>query len=341
MRRVLALVLLLMLVVPAAAVAQDAPVAPEPTPTGTDTAAPGLPPLDYAGPSARISRGAPLTFAIRTEAPAGSVIVRVSSSDETDPDGLLSGADDAWVDETASPAGEGVLAWSAPASSILRRRPGHYFWQAYVDGVTADTAEEPVGPVRELVVTQPLAFRARGKLFPRFGRGGAGSFYLSSAGFPSPVTGKRFQALAKKAAARWGLQTLRWTSAVAGKQDGFSVAGFSSTLPAGVLGMETDYVVRGRVVERDLALRDDVNWNAGPDYPALDQMDLESVLLHELGHMAGNQHHRKRCANSPMIAALGEGEWWRGARDHWFASCGTAARAARADTLVHRAVRID
>ena len=41
-----------------------------------------LPPLDYAAPTASISRGAPLTFAVRTARPGGSVVVRVSGSDD-------------------------------------------------------------------------------------------------------------------------------------------------------------------------------------------------------------------------------------------------------------------
>jgi hypothetical protein len=311
------------------------------SPAGAQEPAPGLPPLDYAGPAARIARGAPLTFTVRTAAPAGSVVVRVSSSEDTDDTGLLTGDEGSWLDEAAAPAGEGVQAWSAPASSLLRRRPGHYFWQAYLDGDAATGAAEPIGPMRQLVVTLPLAYRGHGALFPRFGRRGGGGFYLSSAGFPATVSGPRFRTLARKTAARWGLRALRWTSAVAGQRDGFSVAGFSSTLPAGVLGLQTDYTVGGRVVERDLSLRADENWSAGPDYPALDQIDLESVLLHELGHMAGNKHHRARCSNSPMIDALGAGEWWHGARDHWFGECSGSARAASAGALEQRVVRVD
>jgi hypothetical protein len=349
MRRALVFLLLLLLLVPARAIAQeeDAPPDPEapPAETGTgstdDSEDAALPGLDYDGPAARISRGAPLVFAVRTDAPAGSVVIRVSSSDDTDEDGLLAGEDGASVDETATADGEGLQTWTAPASSLLRQRPGHYFWQAYLEGAAADQSEEPVGPVRELVVTQPMASRGRGRLFPKFGHRGGASFYLSSAGFPAGVTGKRFQALARTTAARWGLRALRWTSAVAGRQDGFNVAGFSSAVPNDVLGLETDYTVRGRVIERDLALNADENWSDGPDYPALDEVDLESVLLHELGHVAGNKRHRKRCANSPMIEALGEGEWWRGARDHWFADCSRSARAARTGALEHRVIRLD
>jgi hypothetical protein len=349
MRRALLLLVLALLVAPASAAAQDDGGAdPDAPPSETDPGADdggddfSIPDLDYAGPAARISRGAPLVFAVRTSAPAGSVIVRVSSSDDTDDEGLLAGDDGAWVDEAATPVQDGLLAWTAPASSILRQRPGRYFWQAYLDGEAADQAEDAVGPVRELTVTQPLANRGRGKLFPKFGHRGGASFYLSSAGFPATVSGKRFQAIAKKTAARWGLHALRWTSAVAGHQDGYNVAGFSSSVPSGTLGVETDYVAGGRVIERDLAVSADENWAAGPDYPALDEIDLESVMLHELGHMAGNKRHRRHCANSPMIEALGEGEWWRGARDHWFADCsGATARASQAGVLTHRVVKID
>lgn len=344
MRRVLAFSLLALILAPPAAFAQHGdPVEDPEAPPETATEPTGVPGLGYEGPAARISRGEPLTFAVRTDAPPGSVIVRVSSSDDTDEEGLLAGNGGEWIDETASPVGEGVQAWSAPASSILRQRPGHYFWQAYLEGEAAEAAEEAIGPVRELVVTLPLAYRGRGKLFPKFGRRGGTTFYLSSAGFPGTVSGKRFQMLAKTTAKRWGLRALRWTSAGAGAQDGYNVAGFSSKVPSGVLGVQTDYMLRGRVIERDLALRADESWTDGPEYPELDEIDLESVLLHELGHMAGNKKHRRQCANSPMVEALGEGEWWRGARDHWFGECHGGARAARASAgaLVHRVVRMD
>jgi hypothetical protein len=324
MRPVLASVLVL-LALPASAAAQ--------TP---------LPPLEYAAPVASVSRGAPLTFAVRTSAPDGTVVVRVSGHDDVDADGLLTGADGTWLDETATQATADLAVWSVPASSVLRRRPGHYYWQAYLTADAATGAEEPVGPVEELTVTLPYADKGRGKLFPKYGRRGVKtSFYLSSAGFPDTVTGVRFQKVVKTAASRWGLKTLRWTSVEAGVQDGFNVAGFSSSVEPGVLGVQTDFVKRGRIVESDLALNAGENWNAGPDYPALDQVDLESVVLHELGHMAGNKKHRARCTNSPMIDALGAGEWWRGARDKWFGDCGASASAVGRKTFRHRIVRVD
>ena len=324
MRPVLASVLVL-LALPASAAAQ----AP-------------LPPLEYAAPIASVSRGAPLTFAVRTAAPDGTVVVRVSGHEDVDADGMLTGPDGTWLDETAAQATADLAVWSVPANSVLRQRPGHYYWQAYLTGDAANGAEEPIGPVQELTVTLPFADKGRGNLFPKYGRRGvAKSFYLSSARFPESVSGIRFQKVVKTAASRWGLKTLRWTSAKAGVQDGFNVAGFSSSVDAGVLGVQTDFVKRGKVVESDLALNAGENWNAGPDYPALDQVDLESVVLHELGHMAGNKKHKTRCTNSPMIEALGAGEWWRGARDKWFGDCTASASSVGRKTFVHRIVKVD
>jgi hypothetical protein len=291
--------------------------------------------LGYEAPDTTVIKGDPLTFAVRTSAPAGSVVVRVSGSDEVDDNGLLTGPEGTYLDETAKPALADLATWSVPNASVLRQRPGRYYWQAYVTG-----DDDSIGPVRELIVTQPAADKGRGSLFPRFGKKGAASFYLSSRNFPATVDGRRFQTLARTAAARWKLKALRWTSVKAGVRDGYSVAGFSTSIPAGTLGVQTDYVKRGKVVERDLALRAGENWAAGPDYPALDEVDLESVLIHELGHMAGNKKHTARCANSPMDEALGAGEWWRGARDKWFGDCGASASAVRR-TFAHRVVRVD
>src|SRR6218665_2286595 len=136
---------------------------------GTASAQTALPPLDYAAPTASISRGAPLTFAIRTPAPAGSVVVRVSGSDDVGDDGLLTGAAGTWLDETAVPAVDGIQVWRVPADSVLRRRPGHYYWQAYLTRGAAVGAAAPIGPVQELYVRLPLADRGRGKLFPTYG----------------------------------------------------------------------------------------------------------------------------------------------------------------------------
>jgi hypothetical protein len=316
MRRLVPIALLAALALPAAARAQD------------------LPQLAYAAPGAHIKRDAPLTFAVHTSA-RGTVMIRIAGSYAIGPDGLLTGLPGTWVDRKAAAATGDLRSWTAPARFLARRRPGTYYWQAYIKGGAA-------GPVQTLTVNQPAADRGRGRLYPRFGPRGHGSFYLSAAQFPKSVSGLRFQAVIRRAAKRWGLHAQRWTSVRAGRRDGYNVAGFSAGVPAGALGEEIDYFRHGRVVERDLALSSHANWAQGPAYPALDQIDLETVLLHELGHMAGVKPHAPRCTDSPMIAAFGEGEWWRGPRDFFFADCRRTARASSAEApLAHRIVNLD
>jgi hypothetical protein len=300
------------------------------------------PTLRYAAPAASIARGAPLTFAVQTTAAPGAVTVRVAGALETGADGLLTGADGTWLDAQAAPLASGLIGWTVPRSSVLRQRPGTYYWQAFVPG------EPPqlVGPVQKLQVTLPPGDRGRGRLFPRFGRRGSARFLESMANLPATVSRTRFRTLARATAARWGLRAAGWTRLTAGARDGYDVAGFSPDVPAGVLGLETDFTRGGRVIEQDLALNPDEDWAAGPAYPRLTQIDLESVLLHELGHMAGNKRHRAVCTNSPMVVALGAGEWWRGPRDHWFGQCtGAVAAAATAASapglLAHRVVPVD
>jgi hypothetical protein len=87
-----------------------------------------------------------------------------------------------------------------------------------------------------------------------------------------------------------------------------------------------------RVVERDLALLPDVPWAEGPAHPAGDEYDLETVILHELGHWAGNLRHTPvGCHDTPMVRGLGPGEWWRSPSDWHYDACGSGrARAASA-----------
>jgi len=65
-----------------------------------------------------------------------------------------------------------------------------------------------------------------------------------------------------------------------------------SELPAGVLGRTTSYwagCVQGAtlnwfVTELDVVFNDSTNWNFGPGLPNANQVDFESVSVHELGH---------------------------------------------------------
>jgi hypothetical protein len=297
-----------------------------------------LPPPAAEHAPAAIARGGALDLAIRSAAPAGTVTIRISGTSETDDHGRLHGPRGTYADHVAAPTTDPTLhEWHPGADFLARRRPGTYWWQAILTGAAAASAEDPVGPVESFTVTAPR--RAANRLSPAFGRTNREDFYVSSAGFPSGVDPSRFRTVIRRSAARWGLKARRWTSAVAGRADGFQVAGFGR-VPKKALAMQVDYVDRaGRVRDRDLVIRRDIPWQLGPGYPAMDEYDLESVLIHELSHFAGNKRHRARCANSPLVEALAAGEWWRGPRDRWFFGCDGARTTARA-AVVHRTVQL-
>ena len=108
--------------------------------------------------------------------------------------------------------------------------------------------------------------------------------------------------------------------------NGRSEVGFSNVLvPFGALGVTitgppSACARRGR--ERDLVLRGDLPWQPGPVHPDRSEIDLETVLLHEFGHFAGNRGHVQRaCVDTPMIVGLARGEWWRASGDFSFRGC--------------------
>ncbi len=141
--------------------------------------------LGYEAPGESIARGDALTFAVRTTAPEGSVNVRVSGTNTVGSDGLLTGPDGSWLDSSTTQALDDLQLWNVPSDSLLRQRPGRYYWQAYVKGEAADA---PVGPVQRLDVTLPTADTGRGKLYPKFGKRGSWTFALSSANLPDSVS---------------------------------------------------------------------------------------------------------------------------------------------------------
>jgi hypothetical protein len=73
-------------------------------------------------------------------------------------------------------------------------------------------------------------------------------------------------------------------------------------------------------VEEDIVLSSAMAWQAGPAYPTAWQVDLETVLLHELGHVAG-RGHVEGCSSTPMWTSLAQGDWWRGIDDWHRAGC--------------------
>jgi hypothetical protein len=297
----------------------------------------------------RIARGGALDFAIRSATAPGSVTIRISGTARVNEGGLLAGPEGSWVDSPAVPGAQPDLhEWQPPAGFLARERPGTYWWQPIVNV----PGQAPiVGQAESFEVVQRAAARRRHRLYPHSGRRGQGGFYLSNAGFPEGVSGSRFRSVVRRSARRWGLRARHWTSAVAGPRDGYNVAGFNARVPDFALAVQVDYVVgpSKRVIERDLALRPDINWQSGPGYPSFEQFDLESVLVHELAHFAGNKRHTRRCVNSPLIVGLASGEWWRGPRDRWVFGC--TARAATAanpfapapaarGVVIHKTVRV-
>jgi hypothetical protein len=71
------------------------------------------------------------------------------------------------------------------------------------------------------------------------------------------------------------------------------------------------------------------------------------VILHELGHWAGNLRHTPvGCHDTPMVKGLGPGEWWRSPTDwHYDAAAAPAPRGGALDVpsltapgAAHRAV---
>ena len=179
------------------------------------------------------------------------------------------------------------------------------------------------------------------------GRQGRGAgFYLDTTSVAAWAAA-RFKNIVDRSVRRWGLRDLGPIDAEPATAryliDGVPELGFSYGLPRGVLGQEILWYRRvrigrrrvcqgtggdrrchrtaGRIVKRiydhDVAFNANVPWSLGPWYPDANHFDLETVALHELGHFAGNSRHKPRCTNSPMVEALGRGEFWR-APGEWF-----------------------
>ena len=146
----------------------------------------------------------------------------------------------------------------------------------------------------------------------------ARTLYLNLRGRPRGVSATRLRALVRRSAAYWGIQTAG-TSRTPGRLDRFDVIGFSRRTPAFAAGATLISTTRnGGLVRRefDVFLNPRLPWAAGPARPSRRQWDLESVILHEIGHVVGARH-TSRCVNSPMYHSITNGEWWR-AEDNWF-----------------------
>jgi hypothetical protein len=78
--------------------------------------------------------------------------------------------------------------------------------------------------------------------------------------------------------------------------------------------------------ERDVSSQRSLAWQQGPRRRVEPgETDLESVIVHELGHIAGNPHVSSGCANSPMIPGLDRGENCRDRDQMGFWACGSGS----------------
>lgn len=187
----------------------------------------------------------------------------------------------------------------------------------------------------------------------------SGSYLISTGNTPPTVNFNRFSVLAARSGARWGIRFVNYTANppavdVSGA-DGVSEAGFSDALADGVLGQHTivyrrraSRVIRKchrtrhgrrctrRIVHRaptildvDVAVNANAPWQQGPAYPSDTQFDLETTLLHEFGHAAGNGHVYG-CEDSPLRDVADYGDFWRSYADWFRRSCASPSAASRA-----------
>jgi hypothetical protein len=272
--------------------------------------------------AAVLTAGAPVALHPRGTAREGDLWLRVSSSPQA-----VYGCGRIAADVTQA---HGVPLAADPALFDFRagrwyERPGTYFWQVHRAGPGAACEAAPVR--RLTVVATPARARAprlsRSLIPTSIGGSNHAAFTVRLGGIPRSVSRSRFLTLARITGRRW---RLRFAGTRPGRPvlgNGRSEVGFATRyVPADALAVTIVRPAgRGRV-ERDLFLRADLPWQPGPAHPSPAQIDLETVLLHEFGHVAGNRRHASRCRDTPMIVALGRGEWWRSPGDFSFRFCG-------------------
>jgi hypothetical protein len=296
----------------------------------------GADPPAPSGPAdgARVVAGSPVALKARGVAGEASLVLRISRSPQPiDACGRIGGE----VANAAGVAAAADLALYDFAAGRWYDQPGTYFWQV---ARTAPDGTCAVAPPRTLIVLAPGAAPAQrpraGTPLPRLSRApiprriGASNhvtFVIRTGGLPARVSRSRYLSLVRNSGRRWRLHSGGTQPGRPVFGNGRSEVGFATRLvPRGALaatitGPDFRAGSVGRL-ERDLVLRADLPWQEGPVHPDRTQIDLETVLLHEFGHMAGNRGHAGRgCRDTPMIIGLARGEWWRSSRDFSFRSC--------------------
>jgi hypothetical protein len=292
---------------------------------GPAFAAPGDP-LAPTGPDdgARRTAGADPGLQARGVAGDTGLELRVSRSAQPVDACLRIGTDVASAAGTASAADPALFSF---ATGAWYTTPGTYYWQVVRTGAGGSCAATGA---RRLVLasavpSQPdLAGLSSERIPGRIGASNGASFRIRTGGIPSGVDRARFLALVRNAARRWRLHSLGTVPGRPVFGNGRSEVGFSTAqVPRQALAVTVfgDRQRNGRR-ERDLILRADLPWEQGPDHPTRGRIDLQTVLLHEFGHVAGNRFHVPRgCRDTPMVVGLATGEWWRSTTDYSYRAC--------------------
>ena len=201
--------------------------------------------------------------------------------------------------------------------------PGTYVWQVHriaTDGTCAAAAARTI-----VILPAPLPRLSRARIPSRIGSSNHVTFVIRTGGVPVGVSRSRYVSLVRNSGRRWRLRSVGRRPGRLRFGNGRSEVGFSTQLvPFGALAVTITgpRLHGGSGRERDLVLRADLPWQPGPAHPDRAQIDLETVLLHEFGHFAGNRGHVARgCSDTPMIVGLARGEWWRAPGDFSFRDC--------------------
>jgi hypothetical protein len=286
------------------------------------------PPLPSGPPDgAEVTAGSPVALNARGVAGETALVLRISRAGQPiDACGRIGGdvAEGAGVPAAADPA---LYEFATPR---WYDTPGTYFWQV---SRTAPDGTCAAAPARALTVSAAAALPrlSRAVLPRRIGSSNHATYVIRTGGVPASVARSRFLSLARNTGRRWRLRSIGTRRGRPMFGNGHSEVGFSTRLvPSAALAVTVSgpnfRAGSAGEVERDLILRADLPWQPGPAYPDRTQIDLETVLLHEFGHFAGNHRHVARgCRDTPMIIGLARGEWWRSPGNFSFRGCPSGA----------------
>jgi hypothetical protein len=265
---------------------------------GPAAAAPGDP-LALSGPAAgaRLTAGATPGLQARSVPGDSGLELRVSRSLAPVDACGRTGADVAQAPGT--PAASDPALYDFPTSRWYDAA-GTYYWQVIRTGADGScTATAP----RALVLTAALPGRpelaglSQERVPARIGRSNGATFRIRTGGVPAGVSRARFLAVVRNSGRRWRLHSAGTLPGPPRFGNGRSEVGFStSQVPRQALAVTIVGRRRGGGLERDLILRADIPWEQGPAHPGRARIDLETVLLHEFGHVAGNRFMSRSAA---------------------------------------------